>query len=188
MPTGPPKKWRRVAPVEGFLLLLLLLLPPTPKNDSAPPIFLLPASSSCCSSSPAADDSGGGEVYVYIGTKTNTGNAVQKAGLANGQVYGIKVNAGVTGYTGAVTLENASGINGTFALAPIFTNATIAAKLAKAGVDEVEGAEFTRTNDGFNGLFVVNTPTGPKSVHIETITAGGYNIQCLHLRVLVTVR
>ena len=79
------------------------------------------------------DDTTPGEVYVYIGAKTNTGNAVQKAGLANGQVYGVKVNAGVTGYTGAVTLENASGINGTFALAPIFTNATIAAKT---------GAEF----------------------------------------------
>lgn len=48
MPTGPPKKWRRVAPDEGFLLLLLLP-PPTPKNDSAPPI-LLPASSSSSSS------------------------------------------------------------------------------------------------------------------------------------------
>lgn len=67
-------------------------------------------------------------------------------------------------------------------------NATIAAKLTKAGVDEVEGAEFARTEDGFNGLFVVNTPTGQKSVRIETIYAGGYNIQCLHLRVLVTVR
>ena len=79
------------------------------------------------------DDTTPGEVYVYIGTKTNTGNAVQKAGLTNGQLYGVKVNAGVTGYTGAVTLENASGINGTFALAPIFTNGTIAAKT---------GAEF----------------------------------------------
>ena len=79
------------------------------------------------------DDTTPGELYVYIGTKTNTGNAVQKAGLTNGQLYGVKVNAGVTGYTGAVTLENASGINGTFALAPIFTNGTIAAKT---------GAEF----------------------------------------------
>ena len=79
------------------------------------------------------DDTTPGELYVYIGTKTNTGNAVQMAGLTNGQLYGVKVNAGVTGYTGAVTLENASGINGTFALAPIFTNGTIAAKT---------GAEF----------------------------------------------
>ena len=78
------------------------------------------------------DDSTPGEVYLYLGTKTNTGNAVQKAGLTNGQVYGIKVNS-ATGYTGAVTVENATGINGTFLLAPIFTNGTIAAKT---------GAEF----------------------------------------------
>ena len=80
------------------------------------------------------DDTTPGEVYVYIGTKNNTGaNAVQKAGLANGITYGIKVNAGVTGYTGAIALENASGINGTFSLAQIFDNATIASKT---------GAEF----------------------------------------------
>jgi len=78
------------------------------------------------------DDTTPGEVYVYIGTKTNTGNAIQKAGLANGQVYGIKASS-LVGYTGAVALENATGINGTFTLAPIFTNATIAAKT---------GAEF----------------------------------------------
>ena len=73
------------------------------------------------------DDSTPGEVYVYIGTKNNTGNAIQKAGLANGTKYGIKVTS-ATGYTGAVTLENATGINGAFTLAQIFTNATIAAK------------------------------------------------------------
>lgn len=73
------------------------------------------------------DDATPGEVYIYIGTKTNTGNAVQMAGLANGNTYGIKVTS-ATGYTGAVTVENATGINGTFALAQIFTNATIAAK------------------------------------------------------------
>lgn len=50
------------------------------------------------------------------------------AGLANGNTYGIKVTSATSGYTGAVTVENATGINGTFALAQIFTNATIAAK------------------------------------------------------------
>jgi autotransporter-associated beta strand protein len=73
------------------------------------------------------DDTTPGEVYVYIGTKTNLGNAVQMAGLANGNTYGIKVTS-AAGYTGAVTIENATGITGTFALAQIFTNATIAAK------------------------------------------------------------
>jgi len=33
----------------------------------------------------------GQQVYVHAGSKTNTGNPVQKAGLANGQLYGVKV-------------------------------------------------------------------------------------------------
>jgi hypothetical protein len=37
------------------------------------------------------DDSTPGQVYVHVGTKSKTGNAVQKAGLANGRLYGIKV-------------------------------------------------------------------------------------------------
>jgi len=41
------------------------------------------------------DDAGGGQVYFYIGTKTNSGTEIEKAGLSNGRVYSIKV----TGYT-----------------------------------------------------------------------------------------
>jgi hypothetical protein len=40
------------------------------------------------------DDGGttvGQQVYLYRGTKTDTGNAVQKAGLTNGKLYGVKV-------------------------------------------------------------------------------------------------
>ena len=40
------------------------------------------------------DDSTPGEAYVYVGTKTNIGTEVDKAGLTNGLLYGIKV--GVT--------------------------------------------------------------------------------------------
>lgn len=67
-------------------------------------------------------------------------------------------------------------------------NATIAAKLEKAGVTEVVSEQFTYTKDGFDGVFVVNTDAGMKRVKINTIRAGGYNIQCLHLRVLVSVK
>ena len=67
-------------------------------------------------------------------------------------------------------------------------NSSIAAKLTKAGVTEIISEEFGYTKDGFNGVFVVNTDAGKKRVKIETIYAGGYNIQCLHLRVLVTVK
>jgi len=43
----------------------------------------------------ATDDGGttvGQQVYVYAGTKTNTGNPPQRAGLTNGKLYGIKVD------------------------------------------------------------------------------------------------
>ena len=67
-------------------------------------------------------------------------------------------------------------------------NASIAKKLNQAGVIEVLGQEFTKTADGFNGIFIVNTDKGEKRVIIETILAGGHNIQCLHNRVLVKVK
>jgi hypothetical protein len=37
------------------------------------------------------DDSGGGQVYVYVGAKTNAGSPVERAGLTNGKLYGLKV-------------------------------------------------------------------------------------------------
>lgn len=67
-------------------------------------------------------------------------------------------------------------------------NASITAKLVKAGVSEVLSQTYTHTNDGFDGTFIVNTNKGRKVVTINTIRAGGYNIQCLHLRVLVRVK
>ncbi|MBK8121275.1 MAG: hypothetical protein IPK39_20560 [Sulfuritalea sp.] len=38
------------------------------------------------------DDSTPGQVYVYQGTKTNTGLDIDKAGLTNGTLAGIKVD------------------------------------------------------------------------------------------------
>lgn len=67
-------------------------------------------------------------------------------------------------------------------------NAAIVAKLEKAGVTEVVSETYNRTKDGFDGVFVINTDAGRKVVTINTIRAGGYNIQCLHLRVLVKVK
>ncbi len=37
------------------------------------------------------DDGTGGQVYFYVGTKTNAGSAIDKAGLTNGKLYGLKV-------------------------------------------------------------------------------------------------
>lgn len=38
------------------------------------------------------DDATPGQVYVYVGDKTNTGSEVDRAGLTNGRLYGIAVN------------------------------------------------------------------------------------------------
>jgi hypothetical protein len=61
------------------------------------------------------DDSTPGQVYMYVGNKQTTGNAVEQAGLHNGQLYGIKVN-GVATESGA--------INGTFTLQSVNANQT----------------------------------------------------------------
>ena len=37
------------------------------------------------------DDATPGQIYVYVGAKTNTGTDIEKAGLTNGTVYGIAV-------------------------------------------------------------------------------------------------
>lgn len=37
------------------------------------------------------EDATGGELYVYVGSKTASGNEIERAGLANGALYGLRV-------------------------------------------------------------------------------------------------
>jgi len=67
-------------------------------------------------------------------------------------------------------------------------NASIEAKLIKAGVTDLIESKYSSTSDGFHGTFNVVTDMGDKWIEIDTILAGGYNIQCLHNRTLVKVR
>lgn len=42
------------------------------------------------------DDASPGQVYVYIGNKQATGNEIEKAGLNNGKLFGVKVDGAAT--------------------------------------------------------------------------------------------
>lgn len=78
------------------------------------------------------DTSPYGQVFVYIGDKNTTGStAIEKAGLTNGQLYGVKVTS-ATGYTGAVTAETATGLIGTFVLANTGNTAALTAAVGAA--------------------------------------------------------
>jgi len=97
-----------------------------------------------------------GQVYVYVGTKTTSGNAVQQAGLAGGTTYGIRVNSTGTTNTevGNLTSPNDTGLGlngsgvGTFELVNLGdvkakTGATLNSESITAGV-----TNWLRPEDG----------------------------------------
>lgn len=67
-------------------------------------------------------------------------------------------------------------------------NTKIAKKLIDADITEITETEIAYTKNGFDGYFLVRTNLGTKRVCVNTIIAGGYNIQCTHYRVLVTIK
>jgi hypothetical protein len=100
-----------------------------------------------------------GQVYFYLGHKQTTGNAVEKAGLTNGDLYGIKV----TGFP----LEPAGGIpSGTS-----FTLANLGSQNGKTGLqletqsDAGGVTEFLRPEDG------AWDPTNPNHFYFVTTNA-----------------
>ena len=63
-------------------------------------------------------------------------------------------------------------------------NAQIMNALRKKEVTEIPEFKLVEYSNGVEGFFDV---AGHK-VHIRTILAGGYNIQCLHARTLVNIK
>jgi len=66
-------------------------------------------------------------------------------------------------------------------------NAKMAKKLEQSEITKIIDKNIEVNSDGFNGSFSVETNKGRKWVRINTIIAGGYNIQALHYRTLVKV-
>jgi len=63
-------------------------------------------------------------------------------------------------------------------------NIRLATKLRKEEVTEILDSKVKYTIDGFHGVYNVNTNNGKKTIKLDTIVAGGYNIQCAHYRTL----
>lgn len=67
-------------------------------------------------------------------------------------------------------------------------NMKIAKKFEKLEITEATKSAYEYATGRFFGRWVIETNQGSKMVEIESILAGGYNIQSLHNRVLTKVR
>jgi hypothetical protein len=95
------------------------------------------------------DDSTPGQLYVYVGDKQQHGNAVERAGLQNGRLYGVKITDGGANYAGGpVALESNGPINGTFALQDVSAFAPGAGSVLQAQSVALGVTEFARPEDG----------------------------------------
>ncbi|MHC5597331.1 MAG: lamin tail domain-containing protein [Nostoc sp.] len=108
------------------------------------------------------DDSTGGQVYFYVGNKTNTGTDIDKAGLNNGKLYGVAV-AGLTSEANATNL--ASGTRFTLADLGNVQNTTGANLQTQSVAAGVTG--FLRPEDG------AWDPSNPKDFYFAT--TNGFN-------------
>jgi hypothetical protein len=89
------------------------------------------------------DDTTPGQVYIYIGTKTNTGTPVQMAGLTNGSLYGVAV-AGVAAEDNLLGIPSGTALT----LAPLGNVETLTSAQIETASDMGGVTKFLRPEDG----------------------------------------
>jgi Ca2+-binding RTX toxin-like protein len=94
----------------------------------------------------ALDDSTPGQLYLYVGDKAASGTTIERAGLTNGQLYGIAVPE-VGANAGAETSAT-SFVTSTFSLKPITGAATMTGAQIETASDSAGVSEFFRPEDG----------------------------------------
>src|SRR5262245_81609 len=85
-----------------------------------------------------------GQVYMYVGTKQSTGNAVEKAGLTNGQLYGVKVTGMLDETNGTVLPGDAA----TFTMVSLPNAKTSTGVQLQTDSETATVTEFLRPEDG----------------------------------------
>ncbi len=106
------------------------------------------------------DDTTPGQVYVYIGTKTNAGNEIEKAGLTNGKLFGVAV----TGLTTEVS-ETIPTANTAFTLADLGNVETINGATLNTNSNNAGVTNFLRPEDG------AWDPSNPNDFYFATTNA-----------------
>jgi hypothetical protein len=87
------------------------------------------------------DDSTPGQVYVYVGTKTNSGSPIDKAGLTNGTLYGVTVAGNAT--------EPAAGIpTAAFTLSSLGDTTNVSGDTIETQSTTLGVTRFNRPEDG----------------------------------------
>jgi len=94
------------------------------------------------------DDGTGGQVYMYVGNKTNTGNEIEKAGLTNGKLYGIAITGFTLERVNSTTINNAPVAGTRFSLVDMgdvvnMSGAVLNTNSVNSGV-----TSFSRPEDG----------------------------------------
>jgi Bacterial protein of unknown function (DUF839) len=88
------------------------------------------------------DTSPNGQVYVYVGTKTNAGSPIDRAGLTNGTLYGVKV-PGTTAEVNATPIPA-----GPFELASLGDVSSLTLAQLDAAASTAGLTTFLRPEDG----------------------------------------
>jgi hypothetical protein len=122
------------------------------------------------------DTSPAGQVYIYVGNKQSTGSDIDKAGLTNGLLYGIKVAGGLS-----ETNTNVAAMNTTFTLETVgatgdvknLTGAQIQAASVADGISNFlrpEDAAWDPENPNVLYFATTNSFTGPSRLWKATFT------------------
>ncbi|XZF12400.1 choice-of-anchor D domain-containing protein [Chitinophagaceae bacterium MMS25-I14] len=128
------------------------------------------------------DDATPGQVYFYVGSKSNNGNEIEKAGLSGGKLYSVAVNGLLTETSANVPTANTSFSVVDLGNVQNMTGTTLNTNSNNAGV-----TTFLRPEDGawdpsnpndfyFNTTNAFNSPSRLWKLHfnnLDSIMAGG---------------
>lgn len=86
--------------------------------------------------------------YFYIGTKTNTGSDIEKAGLSNGKLYVVKVDGFAQERVNSTTINNPPAPGTHFDLVDIGSVLGLSGAAVETATVTAGGTNFSRVEDG----------------------------------------